>query len=444
MFLKYNKKSSKSEAENKMMEIESEFRDESLPEVKPVRRRKRRYKNNFFGQFIFCFICVFLVALFIYKDELKSFASGFFTANAKNQKWEISLPFSAKSQNILLMGVDVSENPERPFENTRSDSIYLVTVTPHAKNVNVISIPRDSKVYIHSRQNPDKINHAFAYGGIDASVKTIEQTLGVKIDHYIVVSNRALIEFIDAIGGVDIYIEKDMKYTDNTAKLHIDLQKGNQHLSGSEVEGYMRYRKDGLGDIGRIRRQQWFLNALAAKLKDPSVIIKIPEAIKSVSKYMQTDLSFYELAQYASLVKSTDLSNVKVAMLPGEPSQRGNVAYWILDPVGVQALVNKFVYEQTQEALDRPLEAGILYTANNEERAKNLSSELEAKGITVNLREIRYQSHDHIAIHNYDVSQETLDDLKNTIDEFKNKQIEYDAIGINKAAKDITIILAGS
>ena len=139
-------------------------------------RKVRRIENNFIKHFIICFVLVFLAAIFVYRTEIKDFIAGFGANNPKgDKKWEFTLPFGARRQNVLLMGVDVSDNANDPFDHARSDSIYLISIAPHAKNINIISIPRDSKVYIHSRSNPDKINHAFAYGGVEASIKTIEQ-----------------------------------------------------------------------------------------------------------------------------------------------------------------------------------------------------------------------------------------------------------------------------
>ncbi len=416
-----------------------------IPITRNRTRKVKRIENNFIKHFVICFVLVLFAAIFVYKTEIKNFIASFNQASTKGEKkWEFTLPFTSRRQNILLMGVDVSSNANDPFDHARSDSIYLISIAPHAKNINIISIPRDSKVYIHSHSNPDKINHAFAYGGIETSKKTIEQTLGVRIDHYLVVSNKALVEFIDKIGGLDVYVEKNMHYNDNTAGLHINLEKGVQHLNGAEAEGYLRYRKDALGDIGRIRRQQWFLNALAEKMKDPAIIVKIPDIVKSISKNIQTDFSFYELAQYAALAKTVDSSQIKVATLPGEPSQRGFISYWILDPDGVQDIVNKLVYGEKPKTLNRPVEAGILYVPSEEQKALELQKELEANGINVNLRQVRILGHDHIAIHNFDLPNETLNGLKHTIYFLKDKQTVYDAIGINKAARDFTVVLAGS
>lgn len=415
-----------------------------IPPIVPNRRKVKRIDNNFFKQFLICFVCVILLALFVYRNEIKEAFDHTKPVDSTHNRWDLNLPFHNKRQNILLLGADVGENKENIFENTRTDTIFLVSIQPQAKSINVISIPRDSKVYIHSRSNPDKINHAFFYGGIDTTIKTIEQTLGVRIDHYLVVSNQALIDFVDKIGGIDVYVEKNMKYDDYTAKLHINLKKGIQHLNGKEAEGFMRYRKDALGDIGRIRRQQWFLNALSAKLKDPAVIIKMPEVIKSVSKYILTDFSFYELAQYAALIKSTDLSKIKVATLPGEPSQRGYISYWILDPKGVQDVVNRLVYGDKPKTLNRPLEVGVLYVESQEEQALALQKKLEELNYNVNLKQVKILAHNHIAIHNFDIPNDALSGLKHHIPQLKNQQTVYDMIGINKAARDITIVLSGS
>ena len=427
---------------NRISEENSDTKKMDIPPVIPNRRRVRKVEDSFLKYFLICLSVVFIIALIAYRNEI---IDAFTRPDTKtsSKRWEISLPFSAKRQNILLMGVDAAENPDNPFKNARTDSIYLISIAPHAKNVNVISIPRDSKVYIHSRSMPDKINHAFAYGGIDTSIKTVEQTLGVRINHYLVVSNQALVEFIDKIGGIDVYVEKDMYYNDNYGNLHINLSKGVQHLDGKAAEGYMRYRKDALGDIGRIRRQQWFFNALANKMKEPSVIVKIPEIIKSVSKYIQTDFSFYELAQYAALVKSLDSSQIQVATLPGEPSQRGVISYWILDPKGVQNMVDRLVYGDKPKEMTRPLEAGILYVKSEEEKALMLQKELEANGVNVNLKEVRYLGHNHIALHNPDIPNDMMMGLKHTIGILKDKQTVYDIIGINKAARDFTVVLAG-
>ena len=168
-----------------------------------------------------------------------------------------------------------------------------------------------------------KINAAHAIGGSGMTIRTIEETLGVKIDRYIMVHDEAVKEIVDALGGVDIYVEKNMHYNDYSGKLFINLKKGPNHLSGKEVIGYLRFRHDPMGDIGRTQRQQWFLRGMMEALKKPETITKLPEIINVASKYIKTNMSFYELSQYAGFAKHLDMDKIEIAMLPGAPKKKG-------------------------------------------------------------------------------------------------------------------------
>lgn len=433
---------------NKMLEKPSYTynRQQRMPQ-QIARRRKSGGASSFVRSFFVTLIILCSLAVFAYRAEFSKVVTDAIAALTGKSKArvEFTLPFSPKRQNILFMGVDVGENKNAdPFEGNRSDTMLLVSIAPYGKNVNIISIPRDSKVYIADRSKPDKINHAFAFGGPDLSVKTVEDTFGVRIDHYVALSNSGLIEFIDTIGGLPIYIEQDMKYRDYTAGLNIDLTKGEHVLDGKQTEGYLRFRKDGLGDIGRIRRQQWFFNALMQRLREPSVLVKIPEVLKIMPKYIKTDLSIYELSQYAAMVKSIDISQIQVATLPGQPSTKGTISYWILDADETQEIINRLVYRDKSQPLSEPLSVGILYTANNELAANDLKLQLENNGILVKMQSRDRLTHDHIAIHNLDVSGDLINELKKAIPEIKEKQTVYDPVGFNKAAKDFTIVLASS
>lgn len=429
---------------NKMLEKPVNTYNKPLP--MPKRRRKTNGAGSFLRSFLITLIVLTSLAAFAYRSDVKNAVSDLIASitGSKAGRVEFNLPFSPRRQNILFMGVDVVSNAQDPFKGNRSDTMLLISIAPYGKDINIISIPRDSKVYIANRNKPDKINHAFAYGGPDLSVKTVEETFGVRIDHYIALSNEGLIKFIDTIGGLPIYIEKDMYYHDSTAGLHIELTQGEHVLNGEQTEGYLRFRKDALGDIGRIRRQQWFFNALMARLKEPSVLVKLPEVLKVMPKYIKTDLSVYELSQYAAMVKSVDTSSIQVATLPGTPSTKGIVSYWILDPDKTQEIINKLVYRDKSAPLTEALSVGILYTPSREAVARELKMHLEQSGAIVKMQNRSRLTHDHIAIHNLDVSGDTIDSLKKTIPEMKEKQTVYDPVGFNKAAKDFTVVLAGS
>lgn len=170
-----------------------------------------------------------------------------------------SLPFNIGRQNILFMGLDSNGRNTDPFKGTRSDSMIVVSIDPATKSANVLSIPRDSKVYLSDNHGLDKINAAHAYGGPDLTIRTIQDTFGIKIDHYIALDFRAVRELVKAFGGVSVNVEKRMVYRDRTAGLNIDLHPGYQVLTPEQAEGYLRFRHYAVGDIGRMQRQQWFM-----------------------------------------------------------------------------------------------------------------------------------------------------------------------------------------
>lgn len=363
---------------------------------------------------------------------------------AKKQKSKFGENIFNRRQNILVLGVDSNGKDADPFEGTRSDTIVIVSVDPKAKSVNFISVPRDSKVYIAHGKGVQKINAAHALGGIELTKDTIEETFGIKINNYVVFNTEGVREIVDAIGGLPVYVEKDMKYHDYTAGLHIDLTKGTHMLDGKTAEGFLRFRKDALGDIGRTARQQWFLRALADRLKDPEVIPKIPATLKVVDKYVKSDLSLYQMSQYAAFATSLDMSKIETATLPGAPNKRGYISYWILDPDQCSDVINRMVYGKkhvTAEDEKLPV-AGIMYTADNEEKAEKIKAELEEEGFTVNMSKYRRLPHPQIQGHTNSISRDFLDNLKKTVPEVEDFQFVFDPTRIYCVNSDFTIILS--
>jgi len=410
--------------------------------IRPQYKRRRRPKkqNNFPKFMLFLALVVGCIFYFVnHKIESDNMAAA---PNALHSPIDFNFNFSPRTQNILVMGVDSATNEDNPFKGNRSDTMLLVSVAPYGKNINVISIPRDSKVYIAGRNKTDKINHAFALGGVKLAQKTVEETFGVKVHNYLAISNAGVIKAIDILGGLPIYIEKNMKYDDYTAKLHINLKQGNHVLTGKQVEGYLRFRHDSFGDIGRIRRQQWFFNALLSHLKDPSVIVKLPELLKVMPEYIQTDLSAYDLAKYLGMAKNVDSSAIQIATIPGAPSTKGIISYWIIEPEKTQELINKMVYRNKTSVDTKDLSIGILYANSRLEKANSLKEELETLGMNVKMQESDSISKNYIAIHNLDITGDVINDLKKSIPEFKNKHTIYDPIGINRTGKDLTIVIS--
>ena len=349
-----------------------------------------------------------------------------------------------RQQNIVLLGVDSNGEGTDKWKGTRSDTIIVLNIDPATHSVNAISIPRDSKVYIAGNHGVDKINSAHAYGGIDLAKKTVEDTLGIRINKYIVVHDDGVKEVIDALGGIPIYVEKRMNYDDFSGKLHIHLEKGNHVLSGQEAVGYLRYRHDGLGDIGRTQRQQWFLRGFLSRLQSPQTISKIPQIVSISKKYIKTDMSVYELSQLAALAKGFDEGNIQIAMLPGAPNVKGGASYWILDPDKVQDVVNRLIYrEDSLPDKGANLVGGIIYTQAHLNQANNLRAQLTNMGYKVNMMELNTLPHTQFIAHNKNVSNAFYRYLKEQIPMISKTQYVYDPMRYYCVGNsDFTIVLS--
>lgn len=290
----------------------------------------------------------------------------------------------SRYQNILLLGVDSNGPNTLPFSGVRSDTMIVLNIDLHGKSVNAISIPRDSKVYIAEGHGVQKINSAYAIGGIDLTKKTIEETLGIKIHNYIIVNSEGVRQLIDAIGGVPIHIDQNMHYHDYSAGLHIDFSKGDYVLTGEQAEGYLRFRKDVMGDIGRVHRQQKFIKSLIEQIKSPEALRKIPEALKIASLYTRTDLNLYQMSQYAAAARDIDLNKVEFVMLPGGPNKKGMISYWILDPEKTQQVINRLIYRQKVEMAQNEFTVGLMYSRLKEIEAMAIREQLKNAGYEVN------------------------------------------------------------
>ena len=421
--------------------------------------RKAREEQRAFMRALVLMCIIFigvLLSIFILADNEKFLAEHFgeqskitkvfkkLSVSRKNKQHADIFPFGQKRQNILFLGVDSNNDNEADiWEGTRTDTIILVNIDPKNKSINAISIPRDSKVYLPDNAGINKINAAHAIGGIEMTKETIEDTLGVHIDKYIMVHDGAVREIVDAMEGIDIYVEKPMHYNDNAGNLHINLSKGNHHLSGEEAVGYLRFRHDALGDIGRTQRQQWFMRGLLKELQSPATIKKIPDLINVARKYIKTDLSVYEMSQYAAIAKSLDMNNIEIAMLPGAPNQKGFISYWILDPEKTQDVVNRLIYRD-RVPLDETnhFVASIMHSADRAEDARQLTNAFKNLGIEVKCTAPANRVHSQFIAHSNQVTNEYYNWLSKKIPGFGGIQFVYDPINYYCGETDFTIILS--
>ena len=242
--------------------------------------------------------------------------------------------------NILVLGCD-----EREGENQASaDVIIVATIRPDDKEVSLFSIPRDTRVAIEGH-GKDKINHAMAFGGIPLITDSVELLLGIQIDHAVKVNFDGFINVIDALGGVNINVPEKM-YKPLEA---IDLLPGYQTLYGEDALAFVRWRGDGLGDYGRIARQQQFIAALTEKVKNMSVGQAL-DVLDAVMDSIETDMSVREMTSYATNLIGLSSDKVHTYSFVGGSVYINGVNYVEPDMEEIKAIVDKMQHgEQPAE-----------------------------------------------------------------------------------------------
>jgi LCP family protein required for cell wall assembly len=241
--------------------------------------------------------------------------------------------------NILILGLDDCD-PEYPGSPRRSDTMMVASINPNDNTVNILSIPRDSRVGIPGKSGSDKITHAFAYGGAKLAVRTVEDNFNIPINYSIVIDWKAFIKVVDILGGVDINVEQDMNYEDPYENLSIHLHKGYQHLNGEQAGQYVRFRHDELGDIGRVQRQELFIKALTGQLLRTGTILKLPVLVTTISQYIQTDMNTYTLVKVANILKNLHIDTIHTEMMPGNFATINDMSYWEPNNEQIQQIVD--------------------------------------------------------------------------------------------------------
>ena len=344
---------------------------------------RRETKPSFWFGLILFFIGFFLtvVSLNIYKPAL-----------LPNELRVISL---SKKQNILLLGLDEVFQKKLGIDQSltwqgRSDTIIILNCNPFKNTLNILNIPRDTKIRI-SRYGTEKINFLNTIGGPIYTKKYLERFLKVHIDHYVVVNLHGLNKIIDELGGVIIDIPQRMQYQDRSAGLYINLFPGKQLLNGQQAIGFVRYRHDNLGDIGRIQRQQIFMRAVLRKLIDPVTFTKLPEIIQIYRKTIQTDLTPKDLIRVANFVRNVPQTNQNIIILPGEFGQRNNISYWLPEQKEVDKVIKKLFYDQRsffRFTRTNPKDIKVCIfngIKNNHSAASKLLNQLQKYGYTVSI-----------------------------------------------------------
>ncbi len=261
--------------------------------------------------------------------------------------------------NVLILGVDK--------EGLRTDTIVVASYDASNGVVNMLSVPRDTRMYIGSRFQ--KINAAHAITGSNGKIKgangsidAVTRLTGIPINYYVEFSFEAFRETIDALGGVYFDVPQTMKYRDPVQDLNINLSPGYQLLDGDKAEQLVRFRQYPQGDIKRVEVQQQFIKALAEQKLNSQIITKLPDLYKVLSENVKTNFKLNDIVKYANSLLNIDLNNLVMHQLPGHYSgSEYPTSYWLPDIKDIKLLVqNTFGYETKDITSGKPI-AGAVY-----------------------------------------------------------------------------------
>ena len=232
---------------------------------------------------------------------------------------------------FLLAGVD-STGEET---GTRTDTLMLIKTDSKDDSVSLISIPRDSYVDINGKM--DKINAAHSYGGIDLTMNVVRDFLGINLDKYMVVSFEAVIEGIDALGGMDVDISPEVASA-------MSLSPGIHTMAGDEVLTYVRFRKGYQNaDLGRINTQQDFLKQFIREATKAKNLPKLPKVYAAMKPYLRTNMSLKDLSFLAMDFKLVDSNRLNSVKLEGEPFNMGGVSYYKIYPESIENIRTSYL-----------------------------------------------------------------------------------------------------
>lgn len=309
-----------------MYEEKYTAKDEGAIKIqKPQKPKKKGYVRVFllwsFMVFLILASAGFMYAQFI-EDRLHG---GFGTDNAiaNNEDDPIKYLDNRKDGNqpvtFLLLGSDTRGGAN---ESARSDTIMVLRLNPEKKTAYLISIPRDTWIRIKGH-GKKKINAAFQYGGSRLMIDTVRDFTGLDINHYAIVDFQGFKEIVDALGGIDIDVEKDLQDT----RLQMDMHAGYQHLDGEEALKYVRIRHCD-SDFGRMGRQQKFLKAVMDKLLRLSSVFRIPQLANIASQNIRTDsdLGIPDMIAYGQMIREIGRNNMQMITIPGQPGWAGSAS----------------------------------------------------------------------------------------------------------------------
>ncbi len=263
-----------------------------------------------------------------------------------------------------------------------TDFIMLGKYDPNTREVNLMSIPRDT--YVEDTVD-HKINSAYGAGlrsekyanrmNPEKAVAVVEELTGVEIDYYVLFKTKVLRELVDAVGGVTVTVPFNMNYEDPYQDLYIHLKKGTQLLNGNKAEQFVRYRSGYAdGDVGRIKTQQEFIKAAIARCLEPQNLLKVGTLVDIVLSNTKTNITQDIATNYLDDVVAFKSDRVRIETLPGAGKYINSISYFVHDDVESKKLINEMF--QTEHTVEEVMEILEQYGESGEESEKEVSASL--------------------------------------------------------------------
>ncbi|GAE92452.1 cell envelope-associated transcriptional attenuator LytR-CpsA-Psr [Gracilibacillus boraciitolerans JCM 21714] len=303
-----------------------------LREQQKKQKKKKRIKTSLLILGLVIVIGISLGAYILF--ETYQAASGTYDElerGEKSEKREEVVKISQDPISILLMGV---EDYSSDGDHGRSDTMIVATFNPGNEKLKLLSIPpRDSYVTIPGREGMDKINHSFAYGGKELTVKTVEELLDIPIDYYATVNFDGFKSIVNTLGGITVDVPFDFEQNSDDQKAEkLQFFEGEMELNGRYALAYARMRlEDPRGDIGRNERQKQVIEAIIKEITSLTAITKIEDLGKNLESNVETNFKVGDGINFLSKYADFRTSNIDQVTLEGSDQYIGNTYYYQLN-----------------------------------------------------------------------------------------------------------------
>jgi len=303
--------------------------------------RKKKKRKSLLKKVLMLFTLVFLIVggyagFLFYKTYQASYDD---IGRDKSDLREEAVSISNDPVSVLLMGI---EDYSSGGKGGRSDTLMVATFNPEDKTMKLLSIPRDTRVWIPEKEIYTKINHAYAYGGKELTIKTVEEFLNIPIDYYVTVNFEGFKNIIDILGGIEVNVPFDFtQNSDDRVAEKLVFREGAMTLDGRYALAYARMRlEDPRGDLGRNERQKEVVMAIIDKITSAGTLLKVDKLTEEIGKNIETNMKISEALGFYKKYSDFNTSNIEQVTLKGSPQYIDGISYYIVDEEGLADLQN--------------------------------------------------------------------------------------------------------